>query len=106
MGPQPVFVTLVHTSKILGLPRDWLAREAEAGRVPHIVIGKQMYFNCEVVADCIINMMKQNASDVDDDVALIPEGPGMLHPGLNLTPAMPMNFDMPPGKRPTGRETH
>jgi hypothetical protein len=100
MLAQPVFMTLLNTSKILGLPRDWLTREAEAGRIPHIVIGKQMYFNTEVVAECIITMMKQNASAVDDEPSLIDDS-GMLPSGLKIQSPMPMNYDMPP-MRPQG----
>jgi hypothetical protein len=86
----------MQTSKILGLPRDWLAREAEAGRVPHIVIGKQMYFNCEVVADCIISMMKQNATAVEDEPSVLQDSASLLQSALSITPPIPMNFDMPP----------
>jgi len=96
MLPQTVFIPLVQTAKILGLPRDWLTREAEAGRIPHIVIGRQMYFNWKVVAECIITRMKQNANVVEEYLPLVDEAGNLLPSGMQMPAKMPMNYDMPP----------
>jgi hypothetical protein len=59
MSP-PVFATHAQISKILGLPRDWIVAETSAGRIPHLVIGGQIYLHQVTVIDCIIDRMKRN----------------------------------------------
>ena len=95
MLPQTVFIPLVQTAKILGLPRDWLTREAEAGRIPHIIIGRQTYFNWKVVAECIITRMKHNATAVEEYVPLVDEA-SLLPAPMQLPPKPPTNYEMPP----------
>jgi hypothetical protein len=72
--PQPVFVTLVQTSRALGLPRDWLIRETSAGRIPHITIGSQVYLHFETVVDCVVEMMRRNVT-VDAGLPILMEDP-------------------------------
>ena len=60
--PHPVFVTLVQTSRVLGLPRDWLIRQTAAGRIPHLTIGSQVYLHFETVIECVVDMMKRNVT--------------------------------------------
>ena len=40
---------LVGLARRLGLPRDWLKTEAEAGRIPSLLAGKRRLFNSEAV---------------------------------------------------------
>jgi hypothetical protein len=59
---QPAFCTLIHTSRILGLPRDWLINQISSGMIPHLVIGGQVYLHVDTVIDYVIQMMRRNVT--------------------------------------------
>jgi excisionase family DNA binding protein len=45
----PQLLSLPALAQALGLPEDWLKAEADAGRLPHLRIGKRYRFNREAV---------------------------------------------------------
>lgn len=45
---QP-YIPLTRLARHLGLPVSWLKQEAEAGRLPHLKIGRRFVFNLAAV---------------------------------------------------------
>jgi excisionase family DNA binding protein len=43
------FLSLPALAKALGLPEEWIRAEADAGRIPHLRIGKRYRFNRDAV---------------------------------------------------------
>lgn len=43
------FLPLRQTATRLGVPAAWLRSEAQAGRVPHLRVGRRLLFNPEAV---------------------------------------------------------
>ena len=43
------FISLDVLSIRLGIPRAWLKSEADASRIPHLVIGRRRFFDPEAV---------------------------------------------------------
>ena len=48
------FVSLRTAAMELGLPAAWLKSEADAGRVPHLLVGRRMFMNTAVVASTLL----------------------------------------------------
>ena len=51
---RQVFLPLDAVASTLGVPRDWLRREADAGRVPMLETGSRRLFNPDAVADALL----------------------------------------------------
>ena len=49
----PMFVDLGKLSWRTGLPCAWLKREAEAGRIPHVKVGRSLMFNLDAVVKAL-----------------------------------------------------
>jgi hypothetical protein len=60
--PKETFVPAYSASLRLGVPTAWLVREASAGRVPFLRVGKRMLFNLALVEKCLIDMAQNNVS--------------------------------------------
>lgn len=54
MDKHSVFLPLDAVASTLGLPREWLRREAEAGRIPALSIGRRRVFNPDAVAHALL----------------------------------------------------
>jgi excisionase family DNA binding protein len=51
-------LSLPALAKVLNLPTEWIKSEADAGRIPHLRIGKRYRFNQETV----IRILAERAS--------------------------------------------
>lgn len=60
---QPEFVPLSQVAKDLGLPRGWLLRQITGRHIPYLLIGGNVFLHHETVVECIVAMMKRNASE-------------------------------------------
>lgn len=49
MKNDPSLLSLLDLAEALRLPKTWLKAEADAGRIPHLRIGKRYRFNREAV---------------------------------------------------------
>lgn len=49
MKNEAPFTEVATTARQLGLPARWLKREAQAGRLPHIVAGKEILLHIPTV---------------------------------------------------------
>lgn len=54
METKKTFVTASKLSAICGLSETWLRDEANAGRIPHLKIGKRVMFNPDAVERALI----------------------------------------------------
>ncbi len=50
---RPQFLALGPTAHRLGVPRAWLQREADAGRIPCLRVGRRRMFNLEAVRETL-----------------------------------------------------
>ncbi|MCC5822629.1 MAG: helix-turn-helix domain-containing protein [Phycisphaerales bacterium] len=50
---RPQFLPIGPTSHRLGVPRAWLRREADAGRIPCLMVGRRRMFNLEAVRETL-----------------------------------------------------
>jgi hypothetical protein len=71
MSRNTIFVPLLHVSRALGLPRDWLIRQTAGGHLPHLQIGREIYFHYNTVVDCVIEMMRRNVT-AENDLMMAP----------------------------------
>lgn len=44
----------------LGVPRNWLIREIEAGRVPHLKAGRTVLLNPDLVEQALLQQAEQS----------------------------------------------
>jgi hypothetical protein len=58
---KPLHVAATH----LGVPVTWLRAEAEAGRVPHLKIGRRFMFNVEAVERHLVDRAAKSAGAPD-----------------------------------------
>lgn len=58
---REVFLSLRRAAARLGVPANWLRREAHAGRVPHLRVGRRLFFNLAEVEGALLNRAKQEA---------------------------------------------
>ncbi len=47
------YTTIEHAAARLGVPVAWLRREAEAGTVPSLRVGRRLLFDVEAVAEAL-----------------------------------------------------
>ena len=101
MARNTIFVPLLHVSRALGLPRDWLIRQTAGGHLPHLQIGRDIYFHYETVVDCVIDMMRRNVT-AETDLLTVPEmSESVSAPGRS--PNSPFDYDTPRGPMDDGR---
>ena len=82
MTYDPIFVSQRQAAKRLGLPSIWLGREAAAGRIPSLDVGKgQLMFNVDRVKDALIGREK----DLTASTRRVPE-PAPAPAGNNPPP--------------------
>ena len=55
----PIFLALEPAALALGVPRAWLKREADAGRIPFLSIGRRRLFNPDAVVRAILGRGQQ-----------------------------------------------
>ena len=55
-----VFMPLRRAAGLLGVPITWLKEEAEAGRVPSLMIGRRRLFNLEAVEHVLVERARDN----------------------------------------------
>ena len=55
----PSFLPLEPTASVLGVPRAWLKREADAGRIPLLSVGRRRLFNPSAVAQALLGRAEQ-----------------------------------------------
>ena len=59
MGQAPPFVPLDALASELGLPRQWARREAEAGRIPSLLINGRRLFDVETVRRVLLQRISK-----------------------------------------------
>lgn len=59
-----VFLPLRRAAGRLGVPANWLRREALAGRVPYLRVGRRMLFNPAAVEGALLNRASQEAKGI------------------------------------------
>jgi excisionase family DNA binding protein len=57
-------LSLPALAEVLKLPEDWIKAEADAGRIPHIKIGKRYRFNLNTVVGVLADRAAKNAKGV------------------------------------------
>lgn len=55
MEVEKRFTSLHRLAQLTGLPAEWLKREAKAGRIPYLEIGRRMMFNPKLVEQALMN---------------------------------------------------
>jgi excisionase family DNA binding protein len=66
MENNPTLLSLPELSKLLHLPEDWLRAEADAGRIPHLRIGKRYRFNRDAVVRTLAERAAAGETGVRD----------------------------------------
>ena len=57
------FVSLDVTSTQLGLPRDWLREQADAGSIPCLQVRGRRFFDVGAVRDALLNQLERSEVD-------------------------------------------
>lgn len=55
------YITLIALHRATGLPEAWLRREALAGRIPHLRVGRRLMFNLDAVRASIEGLLTERA---------------------------------------------
>jgi excisionase family DNA binding protein len=57
MNPRSshAYLSIRQTAARLNLPVDWLRAEADAGRLPHLRVGRRRLFNLRAVEEALIS---------------------------------------------------
>ena len=65
------YVGLIRLSQQLGLSPAWLKAEANAGRIPHLVVGRRRLFHLEQVEEILLQRARSDGSTkgIDSEVA-------------------------------------
>lgn len=66
---EPRYTSMRRTAAILGLPLEWLRREADSGRVPCVRAGRRRLFDVQAVRSALEAAAAVNAEKGDDDAA-------------------------------------
>lgn len=68
-NPDRMYLSSATAAQRLGVPSAWLRREADAGRVPCLRVGRRLMFNLDAVRETLerrssadVSMPKQEAS--------------------------------------------
>lgn len=61
------FIPVSRMAHALGVSERWLRDEAEAGRVPHIRVGRRLMFNEQLVEQALLERAQANAREVQSD---------------------------------------
>lgn len=59
MPHTKILHNLRETAHLLGVPISWLEREADAGRIPFLRVGKKRMFDLEVLRSTLAEMVKR-----------------------------------------------
>jgi len=54
-----ILLSLPELAETLKLPQEWLKAEADAGRIPHLKIGKRYRFDANAVAEVLLARARQ-----------------------------------------------
>ncbi len=65
LGMGEHIITAEEVAAHVQLPVDWLKAEARAGRLPHLKIGRRLYFNLAAVENSLLQ--RAAASPANDD---------------------------------------
>ena len=57
-------LSLPALAEALKLPKSWIKAEADAGRIPHLKIGKRYRFNCDAVIDTLAERAARSGKGV------------------------------------------
>lgn len=60
MNPTTLLITPQRLASRVGVPADWLCKEADAGRLPHLRVGWRIYFDADVIA----RLLRERAASV------------------------------------------
>ncbi len=63
---NPQLLSLPALAEALKLPERWIKAEADAGRIPHLRIGKRYRFNRESVVAVLAQRAAQSGKGVDN----------------------------------------
>jgi excisionase family DNA binding protein len=63
---NPQLLSLPALAEALKLPESWIKAEADAGRIPHLRIGKRYRFNRETVVAVLAHRAAQSGKAVDN----------------------------------------
>lgn len=63
---NPQLLSLPALAEVLKLPESWIKTEADAGRIPHLKIGKRYRFNRETVVTVLSQRAAQSGKAVDN----------------------------------------
>lgn len=64
---KPTLLSLPDLADCLKLPADWIKGEADAGRIPHIKIGKRYRFNRDAVICALAEQAAKTGEGVQSD---------------------------------------
>ena len=60
MSDERTFISIQRMATRLGVPRNWLIREIEAGRVPHLKAGRTVLLNPDLVEQALLQQAEQS----------------------------------------------
>ena len=63
---DPQLLSLPALAEILKLPESWIKTEADAGRIPHLKIGRRYRFNRKAVVALLADRAAQSGKAVDN----------------------------------------
>lgn len=63
---NPQLLSLPALAEVLKLPERWIKTEADAGRIPHLRIGKRYRFNRDAVVRALAERAAQSGKAVGD----------------------------------------
>ncbi|WP_432797183.1 helix-turn-helix domain-containing protein [Poriferisphaera sp. WC338] len=64
MENRPKYIDVTALASLLGLPREWVSKEAKAGRIPHIQAGRRLLFHPEAVEEALLARTENGSSEV------------------------------------------
>ena len=59
-NPPETFLPLKDAAYRLGVPAAWLRAEADAGRVPHLRVGRRLLVNAEAIERVLLERAQQS----------------------------------------------
>jgi len=63
MVEQPKLLPLFAMARRLHVPNNWLRAEAEAGRIPCLIAGRQLLFNPEIVEPLLVERASKGVTN-------------------------------------------
>ena len=62
-NPAESFVPLRRAAARLGVPTAWLRAEAQAGRIPHLRVGRRLLANPQAVEEVLLDRARKTAGE-------------------------------------------